>query len=113
MIGGMEAIETPVARYLPGEVVIAAVSREFDVSVDEMKGASRCQWASEPRQIAWMLLRKWTRWTVENIGDEFNRDHTTVLYGVRKAQRRVRETKPLRMMLETIEDSLMGVASNG
>ena len=53
-----------------------------------LKGPSRKSEIVMPRQIAMYLCRELTDLSLPKIGEEFNRDHSTVMY----AERKVRET---------------------
>ncbi len=57
------------------------------VSIDKMKSPKRIQEISLPRQVSMYLCRKLTTRSLPQIAHFFGkRDHTTVLYGVRKIE---------------------------
>ena len=68
--------------------VINIIGTEFSVSARDLTGKSRTQKISLPRQIAMHLAREYTEHTLEEIGLYFNRDHTTVMYGLTKIKHR-------------------------
>jgi chromosomal replication initiator protein len=56
--------------------------------VDEVKlrGTMRNRGVSEARQMAMYLIRKLTNLSLPDIGNEFAKDHTTVLHAIRKVE---------------------------
>ncbi len=74
--------------------ILRAVSRQFSVSVEDLKGQSRAQKMVFPRQLAMYLCRELTSASLPKIGEEFGgRDHTTVLHAYDKIGRQ-RATEP-------------------
>ena len=51
----------------------------FDLSIDGRKRKE-----SDARALFYKLCREYTNDTYETIGEELNRDHTTVIHGVKK-----------------------------
>ncbi|RUP38945.1 MAG: chromosomal replication initiator protein DnaA [Gordonia sp. (in: high G+C Gram-positive bacteria)] len=68
--------------------ILAVTADYFSVTIDTLKGPSRKSEIVMPRQIAMYLCRELTDLSLPKIGEEFNRDHSTVMY----AERKVRET---------------------
>lgn len=70
---------------LDPRVVQLAVSRQFNVSVDEMVGKKRSQEIVKARQVAMYLSRELTSASLPSIGKAFGgKDHTTVLHSIQK-----------------------------
>lgn len=61
------------------------VSEVSGVSIDEMKGRSRNRQTVDARQLCYWQGRK-AGLSLPEIGRFFNRDHTTVLSGLRKLE---------------------------
>lgn len=69
---------------------IGAVAHEFGVDVEDLLSHRRGA-ALTYRQIGYYLARHTTRATYPQIGRAFgNRDHTTIMYGVARAEQRMR-----------------------
>jgi chromosomal replication initiator protein len=67
------------------EHVFDAVCQYYNVSNDDLVGASRKKTIAYPRQMAMYLARTETNASLPQIGEKLgNRDHTTVLYGYEK-----------------------------
>jgi chromosomal replication initiator protein len=56
--------------------------------VDEvvLRGTQKNKGTAEARQCAMYLIRKLTNLSLPDIGKEFARDHSTVLYAIRKVE---------------------------
>lgn len=65
---------------------IQAVVKVSKLDLVELKGRSRASLVSSWRHVLWFLLREHTPMSYEEIGTIFERDHTTILYGVRKVR---------------------------
>ena len=51
-----------------------------------LRGTLKNKGTTEARQMAIYLIRKLTNLSLPDIGKEFNRDHSTVLYAIRKVE---------------------------
>jgi chromosomal replication initiator protein len=71
----------------------AVVAESFGVSVADIRSPRRSQQYVRPRQIAMYLARELTDSSLPRIGDGFCRDHTTVLYAIRRVTERIREDR--------------------
>ena len=59
------------------------VSDQFKVSIVDLQSKSRKKAITFPRQVAMYLSRKYTDESLADIGQLYNRDHSTVLYAIR------------------------------
>lgn len=65
------------------------VAQRYKVGVDELKSNSHKAFIMLPRQIAYTLTRRLTTKALSTIAKAFGgRDHTTILSGIRKIERR-------------------------
>ncbi len=69
----------------PG-LIISHVCKFYSVDEEVLRGTLKTKGASEARQVAMYLVRKLTNMSLPDIGKEFNKDHTTVLYAIRKVE---------------------------
>ncbi|MBI1682359.1 helix-turn-helix domain-containing protein [Caulobacter hibisci] len=72
-------------------IVLEAVSGAYGVSVEELRGPKRQRRISLARQHAMWLMNGLPHLSLPMIGRFLNRDHTTVLFGIRAHERRVAE----------------------
>jgi chromosomal replication initiator protein len=83
--------------------IIRAVCQNFRLSQDELSSKSRKQNIVIARNTAFYLARKHTGLSLEDIGQEFNRRHSTVIKGITKLEREIAQQTPLgRQITHTI-----------
>jgi len=88
-------------------VVMKSVADELQVSIDDLKSASRRREVSQARQIAMYLMRHQTDLSLPKIGEEFGgKDHTTVMYSCEKVAKQLNEDGNLKKLLERINDRI-------
>jgi chromosomal replication initiator protein len=69
-----------------------ATARYFDLTLDDLKGASRERPVVAARCVAMWLARRLSGKSLQQIGKYFGgRDHSTVLHGCRRAEELVQE----------------------
>lgn len=77
----------------PRDRAIAAlvyVSRKHGVSIEDIKSERRQKFIIPARQEAIWMVRHLTPWGLPKIGKFFgDRDHTTILHGIRKHQAKI------------------------
>ena len=82
------------ARSITIEQIQAAVCEIFHVSVGDLRGDRRQQSIAYPRHSAMYLCRELTDVSLPKIGTKFGgRDHSTVLHGVNKITRLLKEDR--------------------
>jgi chromosomal replication initiator protein len=65
--------------------ILKIISKEFDVTVKDIKGPRRTKDVALARQVAMFILREEFNYKLEQIANFLNRkDHTTVLHAVDK-----------------------------
>ena len=84
--------------------IIDAVSTVCGVSAEQITGYGKARWCAEARWLAMFVARAETDLSSPELGRAFGgRDHTTVLYGVRRAKQLLEERNDLREKLQAIE----------
>jgi hypothetical protein len=71
-----------------------AVAKVTGISIEVMRGRGRRRDVSRARHTVWLLARDLTAQTLSDIGRQYGRDHTTVMWGVEKATEHLREGMP-------------------
>ena len=74
-------------EQLNGETIRKFVGSQFRVSIEDLKSRSRKRSISFPRQVGMYLTRKYTDQSLADIGQLYNRDHSTVLHAIRTITR--------------------------
>lgn len=64
--------------------VMAVTAEYYGVAASELSGRRGMKQVAHARQVAMYLCRELTALSLPQIGGEFDRDHTTVMHGVRK-----------------------------
>ncbi len=71
------------AVEVTSESIRDLIGSQFRVSIDDLRSRSRKRSVSFPRQMAMYLTRKYTDKSLADIGNMYNRDHSTVLYAIK------------------------------
>ena len=67
-------------------LIISQVCKFYSVDEEKIRGSMRNRGITEARQMAMYLVRKLTNLSLPDIGNEFAKDHSTVLYAIRKVE---------------------------
>ncbi len=67
-------------------LIISQVSRFYSIDESVLRGTLKNKGTAEARQMAIYLIRKLTNLSLPEIGREFGRDHSTILYAIRKVE---------------------------
>ena len=70
--------------------VLAIVARQYGIPIDELPKKGRTQTVARARQDACALLRDTTKMSLPEIGRVFDRDHTTIIHGLRSTVNRLK-----------------------
>ena len=73
--------------------IISETANYYALDESELRGQSRSKVPAEARQIAIYLVRKLTTLSFPEIGKEFGRNHTTVMYSVEKVEQQLAEER--------------------
>lgn len=75
-------------EYIPSpQAIIDYICKYYQLEESVIRGQQRIRNAVTARQIAMYLIRRMTNLSLDDIGKEFeNRDHTTVLYSIKKVE---------------------------
>jgi len=96
-------------RIISPDAVIKAVAEFYSVKVSDLRSDRKHKVIALPRQVAMYLIRSMTRCSLPDIGLRFGgRDHTTVMYAVKKIDKKVREDVSFRNTVDTLRKNLEG-----
>jgi chromosomal replication initiator protein len=82
--------------------IIEVVADRFGVELGDVRSPARGRNVAWPRQYAMLLARELTPLSLPTLGHIFERDHTTVLLGIRAAEKRAGQDRALSLKLEAI-----------
>ena len=77
--GKAQTVPTP-------ELIISEVCNFYRLDETTLRGTQKSKGTSEARQIAMYLIRKMTNLSLPDIAKEFGKNHTTVLYAIRRIE---------------------------
>jgi chromosomal replication initiator protein len=81
---------------IPPALILEETARYFGLSIDDLVSPSRSRPLTTARHVAMYLLRECTAMSYVRIGEFFGgRDHTTVLHGVTKIDKNMRDREPV------------------
>lgn len=80
-------------QRLEGREVLEAIATAYVVDVEQLPSRARNAHLAEARHVAFWILHRRQSWSLQAIGDWLDRDHSSVLHGVRRvdADSRLRE----------------------
>ena len=67
-------------------LVISQVCKFYTIDETILRGTKKNKNTAEARQVAMYLIRQLTNLSLPDIGQEFSRDHSTVLHSIRKIE---------------------------
>ncbi len=67
-------------------LIIGQVCKFYNLDESVLRSTQKNKGTAEARQVAMYLIRKLTNLSLPDIGKEFNKDHSTVLYAIRKVE---------------------------
>ena len=67
-------------------LIISQVSKFYAIDETILRGTKKNKNTAEARQVAMYLIRQLTNLSLPDIGQEFTRDHSTVLHSIRKIE---------------------------
>ena len=93
-------------HILSMDALARAVANNFKIPIGDLKGKSRIKEVTIARHIAMYMSHKILKKTLEEIGKFYDRDHTTVIHGVKKIEEQIKENPQVSQKIYEIESSL-------
>lgn len=88
------------------EIIQSAVEDFYGVAHKDLVGKKKERRIVHPRQVAIYLCRELSESTLKNIGNAFNRDHTTVMHSCDLINNQLQEDRNLREELEAVREKI-------
>ncbi len=86
--------------------IVEEVSRTTGVSVEDIYGGQRKKTISDARKITFYVVRKVTNMSYEDIGAEFKKHHSTVMYNIDQIEKDIEtDTKLARQINDIISNA--------
>ena len=67
-------------------LIISQVCKFYSIDEASLRGTQRNKGTVEARQVAIYLIRRMTNLSTTEIGDEFGKDHTTMMHSIKKVE---------------------------
>ena len=72
-------------------LIISQVCKFYSVDESVLRGSQKSKGIAEARQMCMYLIRKLTNLSLPDIGKEFGKDHSTILYNIRKVETQLKK----------------------
>jgi chromosomal replication initiator protein len=97
------------AREISPDGILKAVAEHYGVKVSELRSDRKHKVVATPRQMAMYLMRTLTSCSFPDIGHRFGgRDHTTVMYAVKKIEKKLADDVSLRNTVDALRKKIEG-----
>ena len=84
------------------------VGNYYNISIEDFNAKKRNKSIVLPRQIAMFLCRELTDLSLPRIGEEFGRDHTTIMHAYEKISSDLKIDTQLKSVLEELKSKIEG-----
>lgn len=96
-----------VQQEITPQLIMDIVAEHYNISVSDIVSKKKNKEIANPRQICMYLSRKYTDYSLQNIGKIMgNRDHTTVIHGYDKISKMMESDEHLRSSLDILVKKL-------
>lgn len=96
-------------REISPEHIQKVVADHFGVKVSDLRSDRKHKVIATPRQVAMYMMRELTRCSFPDIGQRFGgRDHTTVMYAVKKIEKKIADDVSLRSTVDILRKKIEG-----
>lgn len=101
-----------VGVYIPTpEVIIEETARYYNLTAEALRGTKRNRPIPEARSVSMFIMRQLTNMSLNSIGQEYNRNHSTVLSSLGNVQAALDESDPEHYD-KKIVDAVRDITSN-
>jgi chromosomal replication initiator protein len=95
---------------IPAQVILDETASYFGLTRADLVSKSRSRPLTTARHVAMYLLRDCTGLSLIKIGELFERDHTTVLHGVKKVEMLMRDRAPIFRQVQDLTKRVRSLA---
>ena len=93
-------------RNISPKQVIDKVAKYYDLSARDLLGTKRTKNIKNARQVAMYLMNEELGFSTVRIGNEFSKDHTTVMHGVKVIKNSLRNDFRLREQMTELREKI-------
>ncbi len=96
------------SNHVTFQSIIDVVCDHYDVTLRELQSKKRTKSIAEPRQVSMWLMRRRTRYSLQEIGGYFGgRDHTTVMHSIKTVDERAELEDDFARELEALDNRVL------
>lgn len=107
-----QSSEKQAARHKKALTIIELCRDNFDVTQSQLFGKRRMVEVVAARHSAMYLIRKYCRYSYDNIGKMFNRDHTTAIHAENRIKNSLYTKQDLYDDIKTLETQIEEPTTN-
>lgn len=93
-------------KLITPDMIKDTVAQYYNIKVEEFNAKKRNKSIVLPRQIAMFLCREMTDLSLPRIGEEFGRDHTTIIHAFEKISSEIKIDSQLKSVIEEIRNKI-------
>jgi len=97
-------------RNLTIKTISDMVCAKTGTNIVELRTPRRQYGLCTARHILMLLARNYTTLSLPKIGKYINKDHTSVIHGIRKIQERMKVEEPLKKLVEELSNDIRTLA---
>lgn len=95
-------------KLLTADAIKEIVGQYYNIKIEDFNAKKRNKSIVLPRQIAMFLCRELTDLSLPRIGEEFGRDHTTIMHAYEKISTDMKIDSQLKSVLEELKSKIEG-----
>ena len=104
--GAVAAVDTIKRRSVSPKQVVDTVAKYYNLTAKDLYGTSREKDIKNARQVAMYLMNDQLGLSTVKIGNEFKKDHTTIMHGIKVVKTALKKDFNLRSDISTIRGKL-------
>ncbi|KXB45461.1 replication initiator protein DnaA [Tissierellia bacterium KA00581] len=90
------------------DLIKETVAKYFKINISDLSSKNRSSSISYPRQVAMYLCRNMLDCALGNIGDAFEKDHTTIMHGVKQIDKKIKTSDSIKKDVDTLKKLIEG-----
>lgn len=95
-------------RKITVKLIQEEVCKYYNIKLEDFRSRKRTKNIAYPRQIAMYLARELTDLSLPKIGEEFGKDHTTVIHAYEKISNEIKQDELLSRQIEELKKRIKG-----
>ena len=93
-------------KVITPEFIMEVVAEQFGLSIQDILSKKRDDTRSSARQIAMYLTSEYTDLSKTEIGDLFNKDHSTVIHNIKKISEKINNDKEIAESIKVLTNKI-------